>query len=167
MPTIVCVMLLSFALSATGSDVGRMREPGKVNLLIREIRQEPSSSKRAALADTLADTFQHLYDMHAAYHVSKHTIKELTSLLEDDDDNVRGMVAASLGFIGPAAQSSVPALRRALKIVVERKNSLIRNEAVVIVQTADSEAPIRLALERITGNPGDSFPPFAHGEYQK
>jgi len=46
---------------------------------------------------------------------SSATIDEITGLLDDDSDGVRGFAANALGTIGPPAARAIPALVRALK----------------------------------------------------
>jgi hypothetical protein len=106
---------------------------------IARIRTGETSTTRTNNAANLA-AFTQTIDPKK---VNDATLREMVSLLNTDDDGVRGWVAAALGHLGPRARIAVPTLLDLL-----RKVDCLEGDLT-------SAGAIRLALTRI----GESPPP--------
>jgi len=120
---------------------------------IAQFKAAATLEKRQDVAEEIAKTAQYIsVDEAEGVRVTDATIDHLAALLNDNDDAVRLEIAASLGWIGPRAKRAVPALLRAAdRIFAERRTWK------VILGGVESSMAIGVALERITGRPGNSF----------
>jgi HEAT repeat protein len=78
---------------------------------VDKIRSEPSSAARSKHAQQLADQIR----QNKLAVLDGADIDLLANLLTDRDDSVRYWIAMALGYLGPRARQSVPALEKALK----------------------------------------------------
>ena len=102
---------------------------------VDKIKREPSGRSRTNEAEALAD----LLKEKAAETIPDSVLADITSLMSDRDDSVRYWTAMGLGFLGPQAAPSIPALERALKQIEHSRAA------------KTSASAIRLALTRIRG----------------
>jgi|GEM_PF-5248290 len=93
-----------------------------------------------------AERLSQLTKRVAPNEVDDKTLADLVSLLDINDDSVRGWVAGALGYLGPRAKLAVPAL---LKVTHETDCIQLREMT--------SAGAARLALKRI-----GVTPPTAH-----
>ena len=119
-----------------------MRSPEtEIRLVVARVREAPSLQLRIAEAQKLVPAVESA----SPGPIDAATIAEIASLLGDDSDIVRAMVAAALGFAGSSATPALPALRRALE-----HPDLHPPPTFFDVQNT-SEDVIRLAIDRIEG----------------
>ena len=107
-----------------------------VRQAIEALSHETEPIERADLARKLAALVREL-----AVDVDSSVAGELAHFLADPQDDVRYWVAMALGYMGPKAESAIPALERALE---ERKGR---------DQGKTSAAAIRIALKKIREKP--------------
>jgi hypothetical protein len=100
---------------------------------IERVRQAGEGKGRAVAAEKMATVVKDC----SAVAATGDTIDQLADLLTHREDIVRYWAATALGYIGPKAESAIPALERAYE---EKKNSS---------QSKTSASAIRVALERI------------------
>lgn len=130
---ISCVILvawiidgLSYAFSQSG--------PSPMNFIVAEtnrIKGESSSVRRTDDAQRLAQWVRE----NKAKVVDPADIELLAGLLTDKDDSVRYWAAMALGYIGPPAQSAVPALQKALEDRKCDRSSKTSASAITIALT--------------------------------
>ncbi len=103
-----------------------------IDLVIREIRVETSTTVRTDAAEKLVSLVQE----QARDGISQKAIWAMADLLSDRDDSVRYWVATALGYAGSQAADAVPALERALR---EREGV----RTLQIVRVGNSNSPLR------------------------
>ena len=118
-------MILRFALMAclvVMSQVAIAATPDPWHAIaqqVEKIKKESSSTSRPDEAERLAD----LVKQKAAHVIPESLLAEITDLLTDRDDTVRYWTAMALGYLGPQAASSIPALEKALKEIEKVRGS--------------------------------------------
>jgi hypothetical protein len=133
---------------------------------ISQFRASTDLEKRVAIAAEIDEAGKDIFMSADSVRVTDSTVDDLAAMLNDDDDTVRGDIAACLGWIGARAQRAVPALLRAADraLVEQRIPRVVRTtsgeERQIALARLDSAAPIGVALERITGRPANSFAVF-------
>jgi HEAT repeats len=142
-----CVILIAWiidgfypAFSQSGS------EP--VNVIVVEtnrIRSESSSARRTDDAQRLADWVRE----NKAKVVDLADIELIAGLLTDKDDSVRYWAAMALGYIGPPAQSAVPALEKALEDKKCDRSSKTSASAITIALTKIGVTPKKVQCESL------------------
>ena len=133
LPTLVLICGLCSAAQSTGSAVSKIQFAET----IERIRTEKNSTVRANNARNLAD-FTRSIDPKK---VNDATLREIVSLLDTDDDSVRGLVAASLGNLGPRARIAVPTLLNLLRKVDCLEGDLTSAGAIRLALTRIGETP--------------------------
>ncbi|MEJ1974199.1 MAG: HEAT repeat domain-containing protein [Lacunisphaera sp.] len=111
-----------------------------ISATVEKIKVEQASDVRTKLAQQLSE----LIKGEDTTAIDTKLINEISDLLRDKDDSVRYWAATSLGYIGPRAGFTIPALEKALK---EKDDDL---------SSKSSASAIRLALERIRRKPAGS-----------
>jgi hypothetical protein len=107
----------------------------KITRLVEKIKNESSAKERGEEVERLAS----LVEKRAREAVPESVVADLTSLMSHRDDHVRYWTAMALGYLGPQAASSIPALENALK------------EVDNVHTSKTSASGIRVALARIRG----------------
>ena len=133
LPTLVLICGLCSAAQSTGSAVSKIR----FTETIERIRTEKNLTVRANNAANLAAFTQSIDPKK----VNDATLKEIVSLLNTDDDGVRGWVAASLGHLGPRARIAVPTLLNLLRKVDCLEGDLTSAGAIRLALTRIGETP--------------------------
>lgn len=137
--------ILIFSIEAPGKAMAQDRTSMLVSQLIGQIHATTSPIVRMTVSQDLQIVLNYLSDEGKLKNIDDSVVKDLAELLDDDNDVVRGAVAASLGWIGPRAAGAVPALQEALQRVDAER------EALPIFPQVDSRLTIEETLEKITG----------------
>ena len=128
-----CILLLSLGVCAKS-------QPMPKRQLKRQLLETMAKVRNGKTLTSRTDAAEHL-DMLTRginpYRVDDATLREMVSLLDTQEDPVRGWVAGSLGNLGPRAKVAVPKLLKLLPEVDCLRGSLT------------SASAIRLALKRM------------------
>jgi hypothetical protein len=133
LPTLVLICALCSAAQSTGSAVSKVQFAET----IARVRTGETSTTRTSNARQLAE-FTRSIDPKK---VNDATLSEIVSLLNTDDDGVRGWVAASLGNLGPRARIAVPTLLNLLRKVDCLEGDLTSAGAIRLALTRIGETP--------------------------
>jgi hypothetical protein len=81
---------------------------------VLDVLKEMAMTSDAQNRDILAGRLERYLLLLQPDEVSRSTIDEVSGLLDDDSDYVRWKVSFALSFMGPKANSTIPALKQAL-----------------------------------------------------
>jgi HEAT repeat protein len=121
----------------------------QIRALIAQIEVEKDSDDRVDKSLNFASYVQ----QHAACAQSREIVRIIVPLLYDDSDGVRESGAAALGFIGPAARSAVPDLKRA----IAHSDALLDADPSTLLPSDYSGEVARSAIKKITGESVPSY----------
>jgi hypothetical protein len=127
------IFLLSPGLCAQSHSMSKKQLKRQLSETMAKIRNGKTSNSRTGAAERLGTLTRGINPNK----VDETTLIEMVSLLDTQEDSVRGWVAASLGNLGPRAKVAVPSLLKILPEVDCLRGSLT------------SAPAIRVALERI------------------
>src|SRR6266404_6237097 len=128
-----CFFLLSPVVCAKSGFVPKGRLTRQLLETIAEVRNGKTSNSRTDAAEHI-ETLTRGINPHK---VDETTLTKMVSLLDTQEDSVRGWVAASLGNLGPRAKVAVPRLLKLLP------------EADCLRGSLTSASAIRIALQRM------------------
>jgi hypothetical protein len=116
---------------------------------IQKVEQEENVPSRQELADRMLSDLHNAWAAGAMNTIDYNVIDALISLLDNDDDWVRGQAASGIGYFGTRARGAIPALERALKRISDQnaKGKLGFGSGV------DSASMIVPAMKRVQGIP--------------
>jgi hypothetical protein len=133
LPTLVLICALCSAAQSPGGAVPKVQFAET----IARIRTGETSTTRTNNAANL-EAFTETIDPKK---VNDATLGEMVSLLNTDDDGVRGWVAAALGNLGPRARIAVPTLLDLLRKVDCLEGDLTSAGAIRLALTRIGETP--------------------------
>ena len=128
-----CILLLSPGLCAKSHLMPKRQLKRQLLETMAKVRNGKTSNSRTDAAEHLAMLTRGINP----YKVDDATLREMVSLLDTQEDSVRGWVAGSLGNLGPRAKLAVPRLLKLLPEVDCLRGSLT------------SASAIRVALKRM------------------
>jgi hypothetical protein len=128
-----CIFLLSPGLCAESHPMPKKQLKRQLLETMAKVRNGKSLTSRTEAAEHLATLTRRINP----HKVDETTLTEMVSLLDTQEDPVRGWVAGALGILGPRAKVAVPRLLKLLPEVDCLRGSLT------------SASAIRLALERM------------------
>ena len=127
----------------------------KIMLDIGRVDKKADESARIDATKNMLDDITKVWQAGKMNQIDDSAIDALVPLLDDDSDVVRGWAACAIGYFGPRARRSLPALQAAQ----DRRVEDINKERLVIAPAVDSLAFIEVAKKRVEGvSERDIFP---------
>jgi hypothetical protein len=124
----------------------------KIEWFIRDIKSQTNLDERVGESTDLA---YYVRD-HSKCAQTQKIMRDVEALLDDDADGVRMGAAMTLGYIGPAAKSAIPALRK----TITHSDAIIDADPSPILPVNSSGEAARAAIQMITG---ENVPGYQEG----